>query len=74
MKEILISCGIIQKSAVVLEDNELKDIFVEHSSHKEATVGSIYKGIVDNIVSGMQSAFIDIGLDKNAFLFFEQKT
>ena len=71
MKEILINAGILQKSAVVLQDNELKDVFVEHSASQSGTVGNIYKGIVDNIVPGMQSAFIDIGLDKNAFLFLD---
>ncbi len=71
MKEILINSGILQKSAVVLENNELKDVFVEHSYAQAGAVGSIYKGVVDNIVPGMQSAFIDIGLDKNAFLFLD---
>lgn len=71
MKEILINSGILQKTAVVLQDNELKDVFVEHSLNQSGTVGNIYKGIVDNIVPGMQSAFIDIGLDKNAFLFLD---
>ncbi len=71
MKEILINTGILKKSAVVLENNELLDVFVEHSALNSGTVGSIYKGIVDNVVPGMQSAFIDIGLDKNAFLFLD---
>ena len=71
MKEILINAGILEKNAVVLENNELCDVFVEHSSINSGSVGNIYKGIVDNIVPGMQSAFIDIGLDKNAFLFLD---
>ena len=71
MKEILINTGILEKNAVVLENNELCDVFVEHSSINSGSVGNIYKGIVDNIVPGMQSAFIDIGLDKNAFLFLD---
>ncbi len=71
MKEILINAGILEKSAVILENNELSDVFVEHSSINSGSVGNIYKGIVDNIVPGMQSAFIDIGLDKNAFLFLD---
>ena len=71
MKEILINAGILEKNAVVLENNELLDVFVEHSALNSGVVGSIYKGIVDNVVPGMQSAFIDIGLDKNAFLFLD---
>lgn len=71
MKEILLNAGILEKNAVVLENNELLDVFVEHASLNSGAVGSIYKGIVDNVVPGMQSAFIDIGLDKNAFLFLD---
>ena len=70
MKEILINCGIIQKSGVILANGELEDVFVEHTASSGA-VGNVYKGIVDNVVPGMQSAFIDIGLEKNAFLFID---
>jgi len=68
MKEILINCGFIQKKCVITENGEICDVLVEHSDGVGG-VGNIYKGTVDNIVPGMQSAFIDIGLDKNAFLF-----
>lgn len=71
MKEILINSGVFKKTAAVLDHNELQDVLVEHSELNSASVGSIYKGTVDNIVPGMQSAFIDIGLDKNAFLFLD---
>ncbi|MBE7091929.1 MAG: Rne/Rng family ribonuclease [Clostridiales bacterium] len=71
MKEILIDSGLVSKTAVVLNNGELEDVFVEHPASSSGTVGSIYKGIVDNIVPGMQSAFINIGLDKNAFLFLD---
>lgn len=67
MKEILINCGAVQTSGVILNGGELEDVFVEHDGC--GGVGNIYKGTVDNVVPGMQSAFIDIGLDKNAFLF-----
>lgn len=67
MKEILINCGYTQKSGVILNGGELEDVFIEHDG--SGGVGNIYKGTVDNVVPGMQSAFVDIGLDKNAFLF-----
>lgn len=67
MKEILLNCGYMQKSGVILNAGELEDVFVEHAG--SGGVGNIYKGTVDNVVPGMQSAFLDIGLDKNAFLF-----
>ncbi len=68
MKEILINCGFVQKKGVILDSGEITDVLVEHSS-VYGGVGNIYKGIVDNVVPGMQAAFINIGLDKNAFLF-----
>lgn len=71
MKEFLIDSGLVSKTAVILNGNDLEDVFVEHPTSSFGAVGSIYKGIVDNIVPGMQSAFINIGLDKNAFLFFD---
>ena len=61
MKEILINCGYTQKSGVILNGGELEDVFIEHDG--SGGVGNIYKGTVDNVVPGMQSAFVDIGLD-----------
>jgi ribonuclease G len=52
----------------LLEDNNLVEIHVERTG-KERLVGNIYKGRVENILPGMQAAFIDIGLDRNAFLY-----
>lgn len=68
MKEILINCGIVSKTAAILEDGELTDVLVEQTV-SSGGVGNIYKGTVDNVVPGMQSAFVDIGLEKNAFLY-----
>ena len=52
----------------LLEDHQLVEIQVERKG-KERLVGNIYKGRVENILPGMQAAFIDIGLNKNAFLY-----
>lgn len=52
----------------LLEDDSLAEIHLE-TQGKERLVGNIYKGRVANILPGMQAAFIDIGLDKNAFLY-----
>lgn len=68
MKEILINCGIVSKTAAILEDGDLTDVLVEQTV-SSGGVGNIYKGTVDNVVPGMQSAFVDIGLEKNAFLY-----
>ena len=68
MKQILFNAGFLRESAVILNKGEIEDYFVEHDFCGGGT-GNIYKGRVDNIVPGMQAAFIDIGLEKNAFLY-----
>ncbi len=52
----------------LLEDGRLAELQVELRG-KERLVGNIYKGRVQNVLPGMQAAFVDIGLDKNAFLY-----
>lgn len=52
----------------VTEDGRLEDYFVERTGSKHL-VGSIYKGKVDSIVTGIGAAFIDLGLEKNGFLY-----
>ena len=54
--------------AAVFEQGDLMEVFEEEggSSH---LVGNIYRGRVENVLPGMQAAFVDIGLDKNAFLY-----
>lgn len=52
----------------LMEDDSLAEIHLE-TLGKERLVGNIYKGRVANILPGMQAAFVDIGLDRNAFLY-----
>jgi ribonuclease G len=52
----------------LVENNQLVELYVERR-RRESSVGSIFKGKVAKILPGMQSAFIDIGLDKSAFLY-----
>ncbi|HHX50546.1 MAG TPA: Rne/Rng family ribonuclease [Clostridia bacterium] len=54
----------------VLEENKLVEIYLD-PARREKLVGSIYMGRVANVLPGMQAAFIDIGMDKNAFLYVE---
>ena len=68
MKEIVVDVGTNQTKVALLENKELVEICIErHNSEKIA--GNIYKGRVENVLPGMQAAFIDIGIGKNAFLF-----
>jgi len=68
MKEIIIDVGSRQTRVALLENKELTEIYIERQSEERIT-GNIYKGRVENVLPGMQAAFINIGLDKNAFLY-----
>jgi len=64
-KEMLISIDESENRVAVLEDGALMEIYI---AREERQIGSIYKGKVANILPGMQAAFVDIGLERNAFL------
>lgn len=65
---IIVDVSFGQTRVAVVEDSELVEIYVEDSKHT-SMVGNIYKGKVVNVFPGMEAAFIDIGTDKNAFLY-----
>lgn len=69
-KEILVTVDIDETRAAVLEDGELVEIFIERPVHQRV-VGNIYKGKVENVLPGMQAAFVDIGLERNSFLYVD---
>jgi len=70
-KRILISKSARETRVAILENGELVDFFVENFETSRS-VGNIYKGEVENVISGIQAAFIDIGMEKNAFLPFAE--
>ena len=70
-KEIFINSSVGGNRIAILEDKELVELFIETPDHRRM-VGSIYKGRVQNVIPGMQAAFIDIGYDLNAFLPFSE--
>ncbi len=67
MKKIIINYNENRSRAAVIEDEHLVEYHVEKPS--EELVGNIYVGKVVNVLPGMQAAFVDIGIDKNAFLY-----
>ncbi len=69
-REILIQLIEDEAKVAVLEEGQLVEIYVERGSN-ERLVGNIYKGVIKNVLPGMQAAFVDIGLEKNAFLYVE---
>src|SRR5262244_2664070 len=67
-KELVISATSHERRVVILEEGQLVEIYIEREK-EFALVGSIYKGKVTRVLPGMQSAFVDIGLDGDAFLY-----
>ena len=67
-KDIIADVTPHEARVALLEDGELAEIQVELRGN-ERLVGNIYKGRVANVLPGMQAAFVDVGLDKNAFLY-----
>lgn len=69
-KEIIVNVSEEETRVAVLEDKQLMEIYIERSPNQRL-VGNIYKGRVENVLPGMQAAFVNIGLEKNAFLYVE---
>ena len=67
-KELIISSSSHETMAAILEDDQVAEIFIERNSQR-GTVGNIYKGRVSKVLPGMQCAFVDIGLERDAFLY-----
>ncbi len=70
LKEILVNVREEETRVAVVEDKVVVEIYIERSLNQRL-VGNIYQGKVENVLPGMQAAFVDIGLEKNAFLFVE---
>ncbi|QUH26071.1 Rne/Rng family ribonuclease [Serpentinicella alkaliphila] len=68
MNEILVDVGVNETQLAFLEDGELVEFYIERKNNRRI-VGNIYKGRVINVLPGMQAAFVDIGLEKNSFLY-----
>ena len=66
-KQIIFSEDEYETRAALLEDEALAEIFSENKD-SESILGNIYKGRVNSVLPGMQVAFVDIGLERNAFL------
>ena len=64
-KEIIANVEPSETRVAVLDDGKLINLFIEHG---EPLAGNIYKGRVANVLPGMEAAFVDIGLERNAFL------
>ena len=67
-KEICISSTPHETRLAIIENDELAEIYYEREN-EYTLAGSIYKGRVTRVLPGMQSAFVDVGLERDAFLY-----
>jgi ribonuclease G len=67
-REILVNCSPEETRVAVLENEQLIELLIERSE-SEKIVGNVYKGKIENVLPGISSAFVNIGLEKNAYLY-----
>jgi len=70
LKRIVVHGHRDETTVALLEDGKLTEFFVERPNVRKL-VGNIYKGKVVNVLPGMGAAFVDIGIEKNAFLYID---
>jgi ribonuclease G len=67
-KELIVNSARRETKVALLEDGVVSELFIEREAH-HGVVGNIYKGRVTRVVPGMQSAFVALGLERDAFLY-----
>ena len=67
-KEMIVSSNDHETRVAILEDDEVVELFIERERQR-GVVGNVYKGRVSKVLPGMQSAFIDLGLERDGFLY-----
>jgi ribonuclease G len=70
-RELLISVDVGEQRVALLEDDRVTEVYLERPERRSIT-GNIYLGTVDNVLPGMEAAFVEIGLEKNGFLFVDE--
>jgi ribonuclease G len=70
-RELLISVDVGEQRVAVLEDDRVAEAYLERPERR-SIAGNIYKGTVDNVLPGMEAAFVEIGLEKNGFLYVDE--
>jgi len=68
IKEMIVSSSALETKVAILEDDQLAELYIERNRNR-GILGNIYKGRVTKVLPGMQSAFVNIGLEKDAFLY-----
>ncbi len=68
IKEMIVSSTALETKVAILEDDQLAELYIERNRSR-GIFGNIYKGKVTKVLPGMQSAFVNIGLEKDSFLY-----
>lgn len=68
-KELIVSVNGREKKIAIIENDKVSEFYIERGETNQGIVGNIYKGRVMRVLPGMQSAFVDIGLERDAFLY-----
>jgi ribonuclease G len=70
-RELLVSVDVTEQAVAVLEDERVAEVYLERPGRR-SIAGNLYKGVVDNVLPGMEAAFVEIGLEKNGFLYVDE--
>jgi ribonuclease G len=70
-RELLVSVAALEQRVAVVEDDRVAEVYLERPD-KRSIAGNIYLGTVDNVLPGMEAAFVEIGLEKNGFLYVDE--
>jgi ribonuclease G len=68
-KEMIISVNGREKKIAILDNGRVSEFYIERGEENSGIAGNIYKGRVQRVLPGMQSAFVSIGLERDAFLY-----
>ncbi len=70
-RELLVSVDVSEQRVAILEDGRVAEVYLERPERR-SIAGNIYLGTVDNVLPGMEAAFVEIGLEKNGFLYVDE--
>jgi ribonuclease G len=70
-RELVVSVDVTEQRVSILEDGLVSEVYLERPESR-SIAGNIYKGTVDNVLPGMEAAFVEIGLEKNGFLYVDE--
>jgi ribonuclease G len=70
-RELLVAVDVGERRVAILEDERVAEVYLERPERR-SIAGNIYLGRVDNVLPGMEAAFVEIGLEKNGFLYVDE--